>query len=121
MKNTREIAREYRMGHWAEIMRRRVESGMSIKEFCAGEGMHVNRYHYWQRRLRTAAVAEIQSTKPEAAQLVPAGWTQIKVGEENTDKNEALTIEIGKCRVGVEKATDMELLTKVCKALTSIC
>ena len=60
MQNTREIASEYRMGHWAEIMRQRVESGLSIRKFCEREGMHVNRYHYWQRRLRCKAIEEIQ-------------------------------------------------------------
>jgi hypothetical protein len=29
--NTREVAAEYRLSHWAQIMRERKESGLSIK------------------------------------------------------------------------------------------
>ena len=42
--NTREIASEYRLSHWAEIMRRRGESGQSIKAFCESAGFHQNVY-----------------------------------------------------------------------------
>ena len=32
--NSREIAAEYRLNHWAQIMQERSESGMSIKAYC---------------------------------------------------------------------------------------
>lgn len=53
--NTREIAAEYRLSHWAQIMRERKESGLSIKTFCEGAGFHENVYYYWQRKLRETA------------------------------------------------------------------
>ena len=128
MKNTREIAKEYRMSHWAEIMRRRTESGMSITKFCAVEGMHVNRYHYWQRRLRAAAVKELMPVKAEPTAPVPSGWTQITtVAEAGTDLSSAdvekreVIIEIGKCRIAVNDSTEPELLNKVCKVLVALC
>jgi len=58
MINTREIAGEYRLTHWARIMQERVQSGMSIKAFCKHIGICGNTYFYWQRRVRAAA-AEI--------------------------------------------------------------
>lgn len=61
---TREIASEYRLAHWSQVMRERRESGLSIKAFCLASGFHRNVYYYWQRKLREAAcrqVAEIQT------------------------------------------------------------
>ena len=123
MKNTREIAEEYRMGHWAEIMRQRAESGLSISKFCEREGMHVNRYHYWQRRLRSAAVAELTVQAPEVAQLPPpAGWMQIDAAEEREKaERTGVTIEIGKFRVVANESTDADILAKVCKVLEELC
>jgi len=129
MKNTREIASEYRMGHWAGIMRERIESGLSITKFCEREGMHVNRYHYWQRRLRLTAMAEMQGSQreDEQLQLPPAGWSQVStpVEPEETDAaqiNQAgLTIEIGKCRVNAKENVTSELLRKVCRVLVELC
>ena len=46
--NTREIEAEYRLSHWAQVMRQRIESGLNIKAFCENAGFHENIYHYWQ-------------------------------------------------------------------------
>ena len=123
MKNTREIAGEYRMTYWAGIMQKRVESGLSIRAFCQGEGMHVNRYHYWQRKLRTAVAKEILPTKVETVvPTVPMGWTQVKIAEEaKASFNGEVAIEIGKCRVLVKDNINPETLAQVCKVLVSIC
>jgi hypothetical protein len=128
MKDTREIAKEYRMGHWAEIMRERAESGLSIRAYCEREGMHPNRYHYWQRRLRAAAAAkEMLSARGETVRAAPAGWTELSVAEDKANtmseaiKGTELTIEIGKCRVKANEETDTELLKKVCETLVRLC
>ena len=42
--NTNDIAVEYRLSHWAGIMRKREESGLSSKEFCKNARFHENRY-----------------------------------------------------------------------------
>jgi len=111
---------EYRMGQWAEIMRRRVESGLNIKVFCEREGLKTDRYHYWQRKLRDAA-AELLPIEAGRA-TVPTGWTQVMPTEESKSRETGgVTVEIGKCRVAVENTADMGLLTKVCKALMSLC
>ena len=113
------------MGHWAGIMGERAESGLSIRKYCEREGMHPNRYHYWQRRLRIAAAAELQPKKEEVAQLPPGGWMQISTAEEVSElkkpENTGVMIEIGKSRVMVNETTGTELLTKVCKVLVELC
>ena len=112
MANTKKLATEYQMGQWAEIMRRRTESGTSIRAFCREEGIHPNRYHYWQRRLREAALG----------QLPPAGWAQIDSAQaiETIEKGE-VRIEIGKCRITANEGTNADILTKVCKVLVELC
>ena len=84
--NTREIAAEYRLSHWAKIMQERSESGMSIREYCKTEGFHENVYFYWQRKLREAACDELLSkqqvgTSGADNSLVPSGWAVCKASE----------------------------------------
>ena len=50
--NTREIAVEYRLSHWAGIIKDRDESGLTIKEYCERLGIHENAYYYWLRKIR---------------------------------------------------------------------
>jgi putative transposase len=33
--DTRDVAAEYRMAQWAQMIQTRIQSGQSIKEFCA--------------------------------------------------------------------------------------
>ena len=63
--DTREIAAEYRLKHWAEIIQERNESGMSIKAYCNSIGLRQNVYHYWQCKLREAAVIASSKQKEQ--------------------------------------------------------
>ena len=86
MVNTREIAEEYHMGHWAQVMRERSESGLSITAYCETIGIHPNRYFYWQKKLREAAVmaesvqnetkafVELSNPSERTLSKIPNGW-----------------------------------------------
>ncbi len=119
--NTNKIAVEYRLAHWAQIMRERQESGLSIKQFCKNAGFHPNIYFYWQRKLREAACRELVPAGQETRQLssAPSGWVACVKPE--TKVPSPLTIEIGQYKVHVGQAADAEQLAKVCRVLSAIC
>jgi len=123
MINTREMAEEYRLSHWAQIMRERVESGLSINGFCKQIGICGNTYFYWQRKLRETAAKQItQEIAAESQALVPNGWAVCEETRAELEPEEsAVSIEIGKCHVKVDAGTDPELLAKVCRVLMSLC
>ena len=66
MINTREIAEEYRLSHWAQIMHERMESGMSIKAYCRQLGISTNTYFYRQKKLRESACAHLAAQDHES-------------------------------------------------------
>ena len=78
--NTREIATEYRLSHWSEIMRDRKASGLSIKAYCKNAGFHENVYYYWQKRLREATCSQLMNLENQT-NLTPIGFTEIKLSE----------------------------------------
>jgi len=124
--NTREIASEYRLSHWAGVLQERNASGMSIKEFCKTSGLRENVYFYWQRKLREATCEALASrAENEAADsgknLVPNGWAVYEAVEPRVGISPCVTIEVGGIRVLAETDTDPELLVKVCRALKSLC
>jgi hypothetical protein len=145
MINTREIAEEYRLAHWAHVIQERTQKGMSIKAFCKHVGIGENTYFYWQRRVRMAA-AEIMQGKdilplttsavgeqPKTAFVsdatrialptpIPAGWAQAQTEIEPKGIAAAgLPVEIGKYRIMVHEDTDSALLEKVCRVLGALC
>ena len=124
MINTREIAVEYRLGHWSQIMQERAASGMSIKAYCELNGIHPNVYHYWQRKLRIAAVMTVAENKssdnPALPMLPPQGWTTI-ASKPAESSSGTIQIEIGKSRVTADTSTNLELLSEVCRMLMTLC
>lgn len=118
--STREMAAEYRLSHWAEIMRKRQDSGMSIKAYCQHIGCHENVYYYWQRKLREAASSElaIRASKGEQG-IVPRGWTRLEPQVSSSEES-GVSIEIGGCRVTAKTSTDPELLAQVCRMLKTL-
>jgi len=81
--NTRYIAEEHRLAHWASIMRERAESGLSIRAYCESAGFHENCYYYWQRKLREAACEELASVQGKATCLAPAGFMEVSLTEQS--------------------------------------
>ena len=132
MINTREIAAELRVSHWAGIMQERTRSGLSIKAFCRQADICQNTYFYWQRRVRAALCGEL-AVKPqvEAAaantiestrkSLIPSGWVTVCETDETTSEEKTLPIEINGCRVLADANVDFELLEKVCRVLVNLC
>ena len=119
--DTREIATEYRMSQWAQILRERKESGLSVRAYCKTAGIHENKYFYWQKKLREAACEDIQKTTPkETGAAAPNGWAICEIEKAETERG-TVYIEIGKSRITVTADTDRALLSKACQVLVELC
>lgn len=46
MNKIMEIRKQVRLSQWSEMVREREESGLSIREFCAGKAISPKTYYY---------------------------------------------------------------------------
>jgi len=127
--NTRAVASEIRISHWAQIMQERNERGVSVREYCKTAGIKEYIYYYWQRKLReTVCRGALPNTHGASASnpirfekpIIPTGWAVCEP-EESVESETALSIEIGGCRILVNSDVDTELLLRVCRVLKSLC
>ena len=81
MVNTREVAAEYRLTHWAQIVKERTKSGSSIRAYCTQIGICENTYFYWQRRLRNAACEQLSKFESQQKSAMQPGFVEIEVAE----------------------------------------
>ena len=124
MINTREIAMEYRMSHWSQIIQERNESGKSIKSYCESIGIKQNVYHYWQRKLWEAACEDLLpavDVKKSANEVVSRGWATCEIEEATPKGSNFVIVEVGKFKLTIGNGDDMELFSKVCQTLVSLC
>lgn len=118
--DTRAVAHEVRLREWAEIMRQRTASGLSIKAWCEAHGIGRQQYFYWQRKLREAACSELSGRTPSSeTQLVPSGWARLE-SQAAVSAEPGITIEIDGFRVTATASTDPALLAEVFRALKSL-
>lgn len=116
--DTQKVTTEFRMSQWAKIIQSRIDSGLSIKDFCQANGISRNAYFYWQKKLREKVCTAIE-TSEETRSIVPGGWMQLAPKRECTAK-ETLGIELNGCNITVNAETDFELLKKVCRVLMTL-
>lgn len=125
--NTREIAAEYRLSHWAQIMSKRKESGLSIKAFCESEGFHENIFYYWQRKLREAACAEAGKIQSRTAALAPLEFAEVKLREPPSLPPSAVSwqsqicVEIGRMRVTAGSEYPVNKLAELLREVIRSC
>ena len=63
---------QVRMNGWSAMVRARIDSGMTIREWCAANGVSQNTYYYRLRQLRKAMLGTMpkQSENGGQAQFV---------------------------------------------------
>lgn len=119
MRNTREIAVEYRLTHWSKIMRERRESGLSIKSYCKTKGIRQNVYHYWQRKLREAAY-DMARPQTEETRLSMQGYAEVKLVEPQDAAMQPtghIIVEVAGCKISTDSSYPPEALVALLKAL----
>lgn len=124
--DTREIASEYRLTHWAQIMHERGESGLSVREFCKNAGIHENVYYYWQRKLRKAVCEQMARTPNENTSLIPAGFAEVMIAEaapQSTlpEADGKISIETSGVRISADSTYPAEKLAALLRELTRPC
>ena len=126
MQNTREIAKAYRLSHWAQIMQERVQSGLTIKEYCRQLGICGNTYFYWQRKLREAACEGLSKFEPAQGGLTQAEFAEVTVYEPQSQRqtNEAeaqLRIQVSGVQITADSTYPAEKLAALLRELSKPC
>ena len=126
--NTRDMAAEYRMVHWAQIMQERQESKQNVKNYCEQNGIRENTYYYWQKKLREAALQEIGTLPVEQSSLKTQGFAEVNICEsENTTKRalpaSSREIEVYGCgvRISASEEYPAEKLALLIRELVKPC
>jgi hypothetical protein len=125
--NTREIAAEYRMTHWARIVQDRNGSGLSIRAYCENAGIHENTYYYWLKRLRGAACEELATIRGKALGMVPSGFTELKLSPRPisqtmlSDIQDHICIESSGLRITASNEYPIDKLVTLMREVTKQC
>lgn len=110
--NTQLVAAEVRLQQWAEVVRLRSGSGMSVEEYCSQKNITTGQYYYWLRKVREAAISRNAGRFVEIAGIEDA--EKPEKGETFTTQ---LTIQMGDSIIGVNEKTPRGLLAEVIEVM----
>ena len=122
--NTREVAVEYRLTYWAEILQERKESGLTIQSFCESAGICENSYYYWQRKLREAACTELATIQCATANLAHPGFAEVKLSSTRTlpaargPCRSQICIEVAGAKISADRDYPAEKLAVLLRGVT---
>ena len=74
-----EVKREFQLQQWRGMVQERKESGLSVKEWCAGCGITEHVYYYRLRQLRLAACHALQEAQPVQLAEVPEHHASLRL------------------------------------------
>jgi transposase-like protein len=124
--NTKEIAKEYRLTHWAQIIKERKESGLSIRAFCKKAGYHENNFFYWQRKLREEVCGQMNLVPTENAHHITPNFVEVKMSEapleeQTTATSAQLLIEIAGIQLKADSSYPIDKLAILVRKLVLPC
>ena len=120
--NANEAKHEARVSEWAERVRECRSSGLSVKAWCAGQGIKTARYCRWEREVLSKASGSLakRGANQEEAEGKP---TFVELPEVGTRKGKTQTkgrvvaeLEIGKGVVRIYEGADAEVVRALCGA-----
>lgn len=105
--DTKIVTANYRLRAWADIIRRRTESGLTVKEWCRQNNMSRDQYFYWLRKVKAAA---IQSAGTEFVEITPSACASFGLPEAKA------ALLIGDVSILVNEGTAEDLMIRAIRA-----
>ena len=60
MNEIAKVKKEVKLAQWAEMVRSRNESGLTVTDWCKQNGINIKTYYYRLKRMRQAVCSEIE-------------------------------------------------------------
>ena len=113
MSKTREATRRFRIQQWSQIIHDRVQSGMTIKEYCRKNQLSRDAYFYWARIIKEQAITELTVTEQQFVEL-PASREDIAptIYPGSGSEYSELLLTVGQVQITVTEKTSSDLLSR---------
>ncbi len=101
--------------HWAALIQERLDSGMTIKEWCLERNIKESQYYYWLKTLRKEELAAADQER-QASPFVEL--PDICRGREPAQGKPAAIIRRGDITIEVTESASAGFIARVMEALT---
>jgi hypothetical protein len=122
--DAQKMTQEFRIKQWGDIFRECRNSDMTIKSWCAEQGINLKSYYYWQSKLRRLA-GEKYAMMPSTEQGIANAKSEPVFTEVKIPRYEAalpaITVHISGAEIEIHNGADAGVIENTIRALRSIC
>lgn len=103
--------KELRLAQWADIIKERMQSNPTVKDWCNQNGITKDAYYYWQQKLRKEVYEVIKSQEsifapvPNEVLLEKTATSEQKSSASVTPRKGKVTVEIADCTLNPDIIT----------------
>lgn len=115
MNETKLATMSVRMQYWADTIRDRSESGLTVDQYCLEHGLSRHKYFYWLRKIREAA---LDASGVSFVEITPPA-KRLDNSRTSVFDSEAM-ISIGNINVSVNSKTSNELLSRILEVVRDV-
>lgn len=117
--NTKAVAHQYKLKHWASLIQECRNSGKKVKDWCSENNISKDTYYYWFKEVRKAActtLSQAQEKVPCFVQIQPDQAANLPVAKSEFQ----VRITISSATVDVSNDTSPETLQMVLRVLAHV-
>ncbi|MBQ3704152.1 MAG: hypothetical protein II885_15565 [Oscillospiraceae bacterium] len=92
-------------------------SGMSVRAWCAEQGIPIKTYYYWEKRFVTEATQQLSLPAPTQAGLLMRINPETMPGDETSTISSGITIRHGDSVITLPTGSSAEAVADLVKAL----
>ena len=86
MNKIAKVKKKIKLAQWAEMVRQRNESGLTVTDWCRQNGINLKTYYYRLKRIRQAVCNEIEQheivpVEPIAGTEITAEKIELSIGD----------------------------------------
>jgi hypothetical protein len=121
---TKEMIHDYQLAHWADIIRQRSESGLTVKAFCKSRGFNKSKSVYWQRGLRDKAYESLTKDPMRISDMAHQ-FTEATLAQHSTasanDASGEIRIEAFGIRITADSGYPPALIAALLREVMPLC
>ena len=116
--DTREVASQYRLSKWTEIVSRCRSSGQTVAVWCAENNINATSYYYWLRRIRKAACEALPSISGNNV-IVPVDipFHEVETDSPDQESTTGIVVRIGTVTLEISNNASATLIENTLRAL----
>ncbi len=101
---------------WAAIIKNRIESGLTVTEYCNQHGLSKTQYYYWLRKIRTQV---IETQMPQLVEIQPSAPIGTLESISSNFFETEMVLSVGKIKIEMNSSTSPELIKSVLGVLVN--